>query len=157
MEVITGYFSSRDSAVEAAEYLRIKGFKGQISVLGKHNKEDDPDTDNRRSYTDNIIGINNFGGAEGASGGGIADFNAMMSSVGGLLVGSGFTGDTFGGNYSGNLTKIIARWGVPPRIGEEIRSVVSSGNSVILIECDEGEKSFIGNSLQYKGAQNIHL
>lgn len=39
MEIITGYFNSSQQAVEAAEYLRQHGFKGEISIIGRHNEE----------------------------------------------------------------------------------------------------------------------
>lgn len=156
MEVITGYFISRDNALEAAEFLRNKGFQGEISVLGRHNNEDDPETDNRRSDSDDVVGVNSFGDMRGINRD-LAGYSAVTASGSGPLVGAGFIGGMFGGNYGGELNRIISDWGVPPRIGEEIRNVIASGNAVMLVECEDNEKSFISNSLQSKGAQNIHV
>jgi len=154
MEIITGCFISRGSAVAAAENLRSQGFKGEIYVLGRHNEEDFRESENERSNTDNITGITNYGvlGLAGVTTG----FNTFMlpGSSSGVAVGP--VSGLLGGAFDGELDGILNRSGVPKKEGEEIKRVIESGNTAILIECEEKEKMFVRDSLQHNGAQNIH-
>lgn len=151
MEIITGYFMSKGQAVEAAEYLRSHGFKGKISVIGRHNKEDDReieqsdasdisstfDTKVLDGFTSIPVAITAFVFQGPAGGVSIIDPNNQV--------------------FSGGLNRTLADWGIPKIISEEIKSVVGSGNSIILIESDENDKVFVKDTLKVKGAQNIHI
>ena len=154
MEIITGYFSSKDRAVEAAETLRNRGFKGEISVIGRHNEEDF--RGKARSDTDDISGEYDYGIT--ALSGGLAGVPAaafMIQGSGSFSAALPIAGLI--GNYGGELTRTLTHWGVPKKESEEIKGVIESGNTVILIESEENEKLFVRDILQNKGAQNIHI
>jgi hypothetical protein len=155
MEMISGCFVSRQQALEAAEYLRNKGFKGEISVMGRNQEEDDIDkTDNVMRNTDNILG-NPSGASLGFGGVPIGLAALMMQGTGQMGMG-GVIGGTIIGSLRSEVNEILTRSGVPKKEGEEIKRVIESGNSVILIKSEDNEKQFISDILQYKGAQNIH-
>jgi len=154
MEIITGYFISKDRAMEAAETLRNRGFKGEISVIGRHNDEDF--SENKSGYADGISGEFNYentGFPLGLAGMPAAAF--MIQGSGPYAAPLPIMGLFSEDNY-GELTRKFTRWGIPKKEGEEIRKVIDSGNSVILVKSEENEKQFISDTLQYKGAQNIH-
>lgn len=155
LEIITGYFISKDRAVEAAEHLRNNGFKGEISIIGRENDEDLRETDNTGSNLNDIPGISNFGVA-GLYAGALGSNASLMGGSGPLFAAGPIIGMT-GGTFGGERTDIINRWGVPRNVEDEIKSVVESGNTVILINCDENEKQFVREVLLDKGAQNIHI
>jgi len=155
LEIITGYFISKERAVEAAEHLQNHGFKGEISIIGQETKEDVRGTENNSSNLDDIPRISNFG---------VAGVYAVSLGTNASLIGGsgpvfaagpiiGMTSRTIGGEQSGSLN----RWGVPKKVEEEIKSVVESGNIVVLINCEENEKHFVMATLLDKGAQNIHI
>lgn len=155
LEIITGYFISKERAVEAAEHLRNQGFKGEISIIGQKNEEDNREADNYRSNPDDITDIYNYGGVQMFAGS-FGSNTAMMGGSGPIFaVGPviGMTGGTFGDYQSG----IVNHWGVPKKVEEEIKAVVESGNTVILVSCEESEKQFVKETLLDKGAQNIHI
>jgi len=155
MEVITGYFVSRQQALEATEFLRQKGFKGEISVFGRNSEEEDiGKTDNIMS-TDDILGMSSYGITLGFGGAPIAPVAFMPQGSGQLVVGGPIAGIVGGSLYS-EANGILTSWGVPEKEGEEIKRVIESGNSVILVRSEESDKKFISDTLQYKGAQNIH-
>jgi hypothetical protein len=157
MEIISGYFVSRQQALEAAEYLRQKDFKGQISVMGHNNEEEDiGKTENLMNNTDYLSNMSNYGavGFGGVPiGPGFTPF--MMQGSGSLVVGGALFG-IVDGTIGGEVNGVLSKWGVPKKEGEEIKRVIDSGNSVILIKCEDNERQFVSNALEYKGAQNIH-
>lgn len=134
MGIISGYFVSRQQAQEAADYLHMKGFKGQISIIGRNSEEEDLDkTDNLTNNT--LVGMSDYGATWGF---GIPIFGVV------------------GGSLGNDENGVLNHWGVPKKEREEIKRVINSGNSVILIKSEENEKQFVSNVLKYKGAQNIH-
>ncbi|MHB8062802.1 MAG: hypothetical protein ACYDG2_09250 [Ruminiclostridium sp.] len=156
MEIITGYFVSRQQAIEATEYLRNKGFKGKISVMGRNSEEEDIDkTENMMRNTEDVSGGPNYGAAMGFGGVPIGLTAFMLQGSGQFFAGAPITG-IFGGGLYNEVNGILNSWGIPKKEGEEIRRVIDSGNSVILLESEKNEKQFICDILQYKGAQNIH-
>lgn len=151
MQIISGYFISRQQALEAAEYLRQKGFKDEISVIGRNNEEEDIEKTETLINTDDI----SYNGAGLGFDGlpmGLASF--MIQGGGQLFTGVAIPGVI--GTFSGEVNRMLSQWGVPKNEGEEIKRVVDSGNSVVLIKCEDNERQFVSNALQYKGAQNIH-
>jgi uncharacterized membrane protein len=155
MEIITGYFNSSQQAVEAAEYLRQHGFKGEISIIGRHNEEAFRKAENARSNIDKITGMANYGVAGGLIGLSISLASFMLPGVGPLIAAGPIAG-LIGGALGGELIAILTRWGVPEKEAEELTRVIESGNTVILIKNEENEEAFVRDTLQDKGAQNIH-
>ncbi len=155
MEIISGYFVSRQQALEAAEYLRQKGFKGDISVMGRNNEEEDIGKTETLINADDISDMSYNGDSLGYGGVPIGLASFMLQGGGQFFTGGALPG-VIGGNFGGEMNRVLSQWGVPKKESDEIKRVVDSGNSVILIKCEDNEKQFVSNSLQHKGAQNIH-
>jgi hypothetical protein len=144
MQIISGYFINKGIALETADYLRKHGIKGSISVIGQRNEED-----NRENNNIEYTGEQRIPGVELGMAGFIVQGNNMSGQT--MPIAGMFTG-LFGSGITGTLEE----WGVPEEEGEEIRRVIESGNSVILVESDGKDKSLICDILKNKGAQNIH-
>lgn len=152
MEIVTGYFISRSPAIKAAEYFRNDGFKGEIAVIGRHNEEDFHDTGYYRNNTDSLSMSGYF------FVGGLASTNGLnnYTMTGSLpMVGAGPVISLINGDSSGDITRILAHWGIPKTQVEEIRSVVVGGSTVFLVECEENNREYIIKTLNDKGAQRI--
>jgi hypothetical protein len=156
MEIITGYFTSRQQSLEAAEYLRNKGFKDKISVMGENREEQDVDKTDNLMRNNNILGGSNYGVSLGFGGVPIGLTSLMLQGTGQIGMGGIMGGITIGSLRS-EVHEILSHWGVPEKEGEEIKRVIDSGNSVILIQCEDDQKQFINDTLQHKGAQSIHI
>lgn len=154
MEIITGYFTSRERGIEAAEYLRAHGFEGRVSVLGRNSEEDNDKGIDRNSFS------------EGIAAAGVAavpmGVNAYMSGAGpaftgGSIFAAGPIAGMFHRVWDGSLAGILGQWGVPEEVGNEIKDVIEAGNTAILVECNQEQKWNVHRMLEQAGAQNIHI
>jgi hypothetical protein len=146
MEIITGYFINRGQALEAADYLRSQGFKGEISVLGKGNEDDRQGNSDLPDHSDNLgIGLLQSG------------FSATIMQGVGPIFATGPIAGFFYNNEGGELIEALNQWGVPDKVGKEIKGVIENGNAVILVECNSNEKWGVRDMLDHTGAQNIHI
>lgn len=154
MDVITGIFDSSQKAAEVADYLRHHGFKGEISVVGRHNEEAFREAENVRGNTDDVTGMAKYGVTGGLVGASIGLTAFMIPGIG-PLVAAGPIAGLIGGALGGELIGVLTRFGVPEKEGEELKSIIESGKSVIMIKCEGNEKSSIVETLEQKGAENI--
>lgn len=61
------------------------------------------------------------------------------------------------GGLGNDFKDIMINWGVPVDIEKEIKSVINSGSSVLLVEYEPKDKSLVRDVLKKHGAQNIHI
>lgn len=155
MDIIIGYFNRSQQAVEAAEYLRQNGFKGEISVIGRHNEDVFREAENVRINKDDVTGMANYGVAGGIIGLSVGLASFMLPGIGPLIAAGPIAG-LIGGALGGELIGVLTRFGVLEKDGEDLKRVIESGKTVIMIKCSENEKFFALETLQDRGAENVH-
>lgn len=153
MEIATGYFISRAPAIEAARELGRNGCR--IEVLGHQNQEDFRERQVANDQDDSLeapyygFTNENTGIASGINGFMLAGTGPLIPARPIVGLGSGGIGDDF--------RAVMINWGVPRSIENEIKSVIDSGSSVVLVEYDSKDKHEVSKTLQKHGAQNIHI
>ncbi len=154
MEVVTGYFISRGPALEAARFLRRKGLKGEISVIGRENSEDFREKSDLGD-DDDLTDLPNLGVIGNATGvpGGLNAYNFAGSAP--FMIPRTVEGFS-DRNYESDFDDVFTDWGLPREIEKEVKRVVEAGSSVILVECEARDKAVVKDALIKQGAQNIH-
>lgn len=153
MEIATGYFISRAPAIEAARNLGRQGYR--IEVLGHQNQEDFREGQVANDY-DDTLEVPYFGFTN-VNTGITSGINGFMLAGTGPLIPARPIISLADGEIDTDFRQIMHSWGVPVSIENEIRSVVDSGRSVVLVECESGDKQKVKASLEKHGAQNIHI
>lgn len=152
MEIATGYFISREPALEAARTLSRQGFK--IEVLGQRNREDFRKGQMAGGNAEDLEAP--YFGVMGGTAGVAPGISGYMVSGTGLLDARTIVSLVNEGTGS-NFKEIMINWGVPEDIEKEISSVIDSGRSVVMVECEAGDKGRVRELLVKQGAQNIHI
>lgn len=153
MEIATGYFISRAPAIEAARILERHGLK--IEVLGHQNQEDFRERQINAQHEDNLevpyFGF--MGGTTGVTSG----INTYVVGGTGPLIAARPIVSLVNGGIGHDFRDIMTSWGVPVDIEKEIKSVINSGSSVILVEYEPKDLALVKDILKRQGAQNIHM
>ncbi len=153
MEIATGYFISRAPAIEAARLLERQGLK--IEVLGHQNQEDFRERQVANDHEDDLE-VPYFGFTGGNTGVASGINGYMMAGTGPLIAARPIVSLVNGG-IGNDFREIMSNWGVPGDIESEIKSVIDSGSSVILVEYEPKDEAFVSETLKKQGAQNIHI
>ncbi len=153
MEIATGYFISRAPAIEAARSLSRQGFK--IEVLGHQNQEDFRERQVANDH-ENGLEVPYFGFMGGVTGA-ASGINGFMLAGTGPLIPARPIVSLVNGGIGSDFKEIMVNWGVPGDIENEIKAVIDSGSSVVMVECESGDKESVRETLKKQGAQNIHI
>ncbi len=153
MEIATGYFISWAPAVEAARELNNLGFKTE--VLGNENQEDFHEGQMTEDHPDVLEPP--LDGYVGISSGVTAGVNSYMLSANGPVVSAKPLVNIIKAGMDREVNGILNAWGVPREIDHEIKSVVDSGGSVVLVEYEIIREDDVKRALKKNGAQNIHV
>lgn len=156
MKAITAYFDTNKKVVLAAEKLRVKGFRGEISVLGPNNEGIFNEIENqseRRNQNDSLD-TTSYGVNSGLLGGSIGLASTMVPRFGPMLA-SGPIAGSIGGALDGQLTGTLTKWGISEGEGKALENVIEAGNTTILIKGKEDDEEFIKDVLKENGGKFI--
>ncbi len=153
MEIATGYFISREPAIEAAQELSNLGFKAE--VLGSENREDFHKRQMNGNYVDVLEAP--LDGYAGINSGVATSVNSFMLSANGPVISANPLVNMVKAGMDTDFRGILNVWGVPKEIEHEIRNVIDTGGSVVLAEYDISKEKMVKRALEKKGAQNIHV
>ncbi|MDF2989417.1 MAG: hypothetical protein K0R50_4927 [Eubacterium sp.] len=152
MEIVTGYFISRAPAIETARFLERNGFR--IEVLGHQNQEDFRERQVAAGIDDDLdVPYYGLMGINTATSG----INGFLIAGSGPLIAARPVVSLVNGGLGGDIRQMMIDWGVSRDIEHEIKTVIDSGRSVVMVECDTRDKAFVRETLEKHGAQNIHI
>ncbi len=152
MEIVTGYFISRAPAIETARFLERSGFR--IEVLGHQNQEDFRERQVAAGVDDDLdVPYYGLMGINTATSG----INSFLIAGSGPLIAARPIVSLVNGGLDGDFRQMMINWGVSRDIENEIKSVIDSGRSVVMVECDSKDTTFVRETLEKHGAQNVHV
>lgn len=159
-KIALGIFDTRDTAEQAVQELRNKGFDKEISVVtrdeGQNQKGEtgDPGLQMGGDSDTAVEGVT-YGGTLGGLAGLAAGAGALVIPGIGPLLAIGPIAGVLSGAVTGGLAGGLIDWGIPAEESRHFEEDIKQGKTLVAVKCSEPRLNDAASALRQFGAHDV--